>query len=68
MREIYATPSGRVSGVSAMCLCLNQGTPQAQHNAAAAIRTALLDDHNDSHVSQVPSPASPLQAPARALG
>jgi len=51
MREVYATQFGRLSGIAAMCMCLAKGSPPAQHSAAAAIRTTMLDDDNDEHVS-----------------
>ncbi|KAJ1485892.1 hypothetical protein T484DRAFT_1791885, partial [Baffinella frigidus] len=50
MGEIYATPAGRMSGLSAICSCLSKGSPLAQHRAAAAMRNALLDERNDVKV------------------
>ena len=44
MKDTYATPFGRMSGMAALCYCVTKGSPLAQQRAASAIRNALLDD------------------------
>ena len=44
MKEVYATPFGRQSGLESLCHCATRGSPLAQQRAASAIRNALLDD------------------------
>jgi len=48
MGDTYATPVGRMSGLSALAACLSRGSPLAQHRAAAAFRNALLAEENDA--------------------
>jgi hypothetical protein len=50
MREVYSTPFGRMTGITAICACIQRGNPSAQARGAAALRTALLDDDNESYV------------------
>jgi len=49
MKDIYATPYGRMSGMAALCNCVLKGSPLAQQKAASAIRNALLDDEMEQH-------------------
>lgn len=52
MREVYATPFGpKMTGLTALCTCIERGTPFAQQRGAAAFRTAMLDDDNETHVT-----------------
>jgi serine/threonine protein kinase len=49
MKDIYATPFGRMSGMAALCHCVAKGSPLAQQRSASAIRNALLDDAMEQH-------------------
>jgi len=49
MKDIYATPFGRMSGMAALCHCVGKGSPLAQQRSASAIRNALLDDEMEQH-------------------
>jgi hypothetical protein len=50
MSDVYSTPFGRMTGMTALCQCLIRGSPLAQQRAASAIRNALLEDENERHM------------------
>ena len=60
MGDTYATPVGRMSGLSALAACLSRGSPLAQHRAAAAFRNALLAEENDAKLLEADPPPLPL--------
>jgi len=75
MKDVYATPFGRMSGMAALCHCVAKGSPLAQQRAASAIRNALLDDELEQHtgldeirslVASVVMGTSPTQSNAAA--
>eukprot|EP00960_Hanusia_phi_P045360 757182-Hanusia_phi.AAC.4 len=51
MKNLFATNRGKVSGISALCDCLLKGETNAQQHAAAAVRTTLLEDGMENHLS-----------------
>jgi len=49
MKDIYATPFGRMSGMTALYHCILKASLLAQQKVALAIRNALLDDAMEQH-------------------